>query len=518
MNKSVKLAGILIISCFQPINSTFNLYGPSFLSPRSQSVNTAREWAGMGKLTNKYCQKDCYGLFWSAPSYVHSMRPNRLAEYFFGTDTLTFTGSQVAMRGDNDILADYFGLSPLFQGTVQLCPIMQAGLVDLGFYVGFDRFVDGLYFKVHAPIVRVHTTFELNEKISNTGLTLPYPALYMTDAALPAPLMNIRDALKRTSSFGDVTEPLKFGKFDSTPSVLKLSDIQAVLGWNFINRYRGSAGFNLRIAAPTGNRSTAEFLFEPMVGNGKHWEFGAGFNGRALLWERDDNQQWNWYIDVNAVHLFKARNTRSFDLHNKFGSRYTLLKEYDANGNYTRTTVPTINRTTLQCDVSVAVQFEATFMFGYNYDNITFDVGYNAWARTREQIFLRESIADSTYALKGIANVAVGGGGASIDTESKATLHGDAFADQLAVIDPSPPIFIKTADLNVCSAANPAVFTHKLFAHLGYAWEKEECHSVAPFFGIGGEIEFEGVRDDVARPNKNPLSQWGLWLKAGLIF
>src|SRR5438046_1747770 len=128
MKKIKKIALFLTLYSSQTL-CDFSLHGPSFISPRSQSTNGARELAGIGKLINRFDARDWYGVFWLTPEYGQSFRRNRLAEYFFFTDILTFTGSQVAMRDDNDILADYWGLSPIFQSTVKLRPQIQTGLI-----------------------------------------------------------------------------------------------------------------------------------------------------------------------------------------------------------------------------------------------------------------------------------------------------------------------------------------------------------------------------------------------------
>ncbi len=74
------------------------------------------------------------------------------------------------------------------------------------------------------------------------------------------------------------------------PSKKGVSDIQIALGWDFFLSEYGFAGLNIRCAAPAGNRSKSIFLFEPIVGNGHHWELGAGFAGRGLIWEKDANK------------------------------------------------------------------------------------------------------------------------------------------------------------------------------------------------------------------------------------
>ena len=74
------------------------------------------------------------------------------------------------------------------------------------------------------------------------------------------------------------------------------------------------------------------------------------------------NKPWAFILMQILPILFNSRQRRSFDLINPsdpenlyfkgFGTRYILAKEFDMFGNYTGTTVPTIDITTLECDVS----------------------------------------------------------------------------------------------------------------------------------------------------------------------
>jgi hypothetical protein len=259
-----------------------------------------------------------YGAFAATPAFGQLLREKNVSHALFGTQNLEITGSQVPNRGPNDILADYFGLSPLFDSTVLLKPFMRTGLLDLALYVGWNNF----YFRIHAPAVWTQWKLGMCEEIEDDGTETTFPALYMDFDAIPAPAPSFSKAVQGGFTYGQVTQTLAYGKFNHTRTLGGLSDIQMALGWNFVNHTYGFAGLNLRVSAPTGSRPNSQFLFEPIVGNGKHWEFGLGFAGRALLWDKDGTQHVNLYGDINAMHLCNTRQKRSFDLLvNGFGSR-----------------------------------------------------------------------------------------------------------------------------------------------------------------------------------------------------
>lgn len=459
-----------------------------------------------------------YGAIGATAEYLQSTNKRRLAEYFFGSDAIIFSGSLVTSRPIDALLADYFGLSPTFDGTLCIKPKVHTSLVDFSAYFGLDNVYPGLYIRTHAPVVLTQWEVKLEETIRNDGSTTPFPAGYMTTNAINAPVKSALRPFQGDVVFGDVQEGMKFGKIDGSQTKKGISDIHFVLGWNVIRRERGHFGIYLMTAIPTGSKSCATFLFEPIVGNNHHWELGVGLSGQVLLWEKDGDQTVTIHVDANARHLFTSRQRRSFDfLCNGFGSRYILLKEFDQFGQYTQKSLPAINKTTLCCKVSVDFLIDGAFMASYRHTNWTVDCGYNGWIRTREKLRITGCIEKNRFGLKGLQGVR---GVDANKTESGATVHGDVLdpAVQVATADPSPPVFIKTADLDKRSAASPFAMTHKFFGSFSYAWNNDDNQKIVPYLGVGAEWEFEGVRVEETRPNRNTLSQFGIWIKGGAAF
>lgn len=498
------------------------LHGKTFLAPRSESVNAARELVLWHRYINQYCQ-DWYGAFSITPEYKHSFRPNRLAEYFWAVDEIVVAGSQVLNRTPQvDILADYFGLSPSFESTIAMSPQIRTGLIDFDVYLGYQDY----YLRMHVPYVWTKWTYEMNEMITQGTPNTPYPAGYMAATNIPAPAASFTQAINGELAWGDV-RALEFGRIDKPKGISGFAEAQLALGWNFINCPLGHLGANIRGSIPAGTRSKAIYLFEPIIGNGHHPELGVGFTSHAMLWEKDGYQNISIFCDINLTHLFASRQRRSFDLINPadrenldyqgFATRYILAKEF-LNNVYTGVTLPAIDITTLECDVSIAIQMDLAFMASYEHGGYTADLGYNAWFRSRENINNRDAIPNDTYALKGIQNVSGAGPLGAQATQSTATIFGNNFANQALVADLNPPIYFNDSMIDESSAQATRGFTHKLFGNFGYTWN--ECmHWVLPFFGIGGEVEFEGLnpRHDI-KANKNSISQWGVWIKGGFGF
>ena len=492
----------------------YDLTGISFFNPRSQSTDAARDIAGIHPYIHKYNQS-FYGVAFATPQLGQLLRPDRINQLLFDKDVLRVSGSLVPDRGPNDLLADYFGLSPAFESTVFLKPFLRTALVDFGTFIGWHNF----YFWAHAPVVWTRSKLGIDEIVEHIGTFVPFPPLYMAQTAITAPAQSFAQAVAGGVTFGQVHQGIKYGKFGCSRQAVGLSDIEMALGWDIVSNFQGHAGFNIRASIPTGTRPKSEYLFEPIVGNGKHWELGFGFTGHVLLWEMDGEQQFSFFGDVNVMHFFNARQRRSFDIvTNGFGSRYMLVKQFDANQNYTGNSLPAINVTTLNINVRNAIQIDMALMFGYTYNAFTFDIGYNMWFRSHDEITPLECLPQNRYGFKGIQNV-VNIIGTPLDTtQSTATLHGNNLSQRAAVVDPNSPQFFNMNDLDLTSASSPRVLTHKFFSYIGGSWP-DSCRNILPFFGIGGEIEVEGLNlRDQKRFSKDTLSQWAVWLKGGFGF
>lgn len=397
---------------------TFNS-GRTFFSPRSQSVNAARELVGWYWSINRYAVDDFYGSLSGTFEYTQTFQARHIARYFFGTDMLNFAGSRVPNRGPNDILADYFGLPTDYSSVVLFSPCAQDALLDLDWYCGLDAWYDGLYIRAHAPIV--YTKWDMNlEECSEYRGILNSPAGYMANTLISRDQMSksVTQSMAGAVKFGDLRS-LHYGKIDGSQQRVGLSEIQVAFGWNMVNAERYHFGINARTSIPTGNRPKGVYMFEPIIGNGHHWELGIGFTGHALTWYCDDEWMVGIYGDANFTHLFNTAQRRSFDfLKHGSGSRYILLQEMGAPAQpgfevdalqaqyqYQGSLSPAINYTTLDCVINAAIQMDLAVMLTWQHANMNIDIGYNLWARTSENVADRACFPDNRFAFKGDAQV-----------------------------------------------------------------------------------------------------------------
>jgi hypothetical protein len=422
----------------------------------------------------------------------------------------------VPNRNCNDLLADNFGLSPSFVSTVAMNPYIESALVDFDAYLSYNDW----YIRIHAPVCWSRWDYKLQECVTGTGTSTPFPAQYMAQGEVRESVTSFSEAICGNHSWGNVQEGLQNSIICGPRSKHGIADVRMFLGWHILRNERYYVGINLIGAAPTGSNINGKYFFEPIVGNGHHWEIGVGLDGRVLAWECEGNHTLSLYGTIHATHLCRAHQRRSFDFcRNGFASRYLLLKEFDNDGQYSGNLVPASTVTTLPCRVWAVGQFDIVAMLSYLTHGFEVDFGYNAWIRTREHVTIHGSIEHNRYGIKGIQNVTDIQGNPNNLTQSRATIHGNELTEQeqADTADPKSPVFIRTSDIDPCSAAATSAFTNKLFAYLGYSWAKY-CH-VNPYLGIGGEVEFEGLAAEHYRQaNHNTVAQWGIWVKGGAMF
>jgi hypothetical protein len=451
-----------------------------YLAPRSQGINSARELVGWQSQINQWNMCCNYGSLSIAPEYTKTFRHDCIAKSLFGealVDGSTTTsgatnscnnkhdcgcqkiliqGSQVNDRNEHALLAENFYLPTDFSSEITVKPAVENIIVDFDYYQGFDEFAEGWYFRIHSPLVNTRWNLNYCEKVTAAGKHAMDPGYFnnsydFTDTGsigisrdnLPKDFTDYvchRATIKNT---GDTTyETLRQARWDTcTKTKTGLAEITAALGCNFIRHENFLFGLNLRAAAPTGNRPHGEYLFEPMVGNGHHWEFGAGLDMWWVCWKSQaEDRNLTLYVDANVTHLFTAQQWRTFDLRDtskknvkgfvnnddctqKPLSRYMLaMKLTDSVNNllagkspsptkpnyqFAGIFSPVANLTTIPVDVNYAAQGEIIFKLAYTHYNFQFDIGYNFWGRTfadiRKRCNCSNELKDHTWALKGDA-------------------------------------------------------------------------------------------------------------------
>lgn len=583
---------------------------------RSQSRNVPRKLVGTtSHHVYLHDMESFYGTFNITPQYDQTFNGNDIAECFFGASlintpatndcnnecskSLVISGSEVATRAPFEWMAENFYLPRDFKSSIHFSPKLQDFLVDFYLYVGLDEWVKGMYFRIYGPVVNNKTNLNPCETILEQG-TVGYAPGFFSANEVPANTL-LPSALAFFSGNttvivpGITAAPLLKSKISSCKqSITGFADLRGEFGWNYLHEdYH--IGFNVQAAAPTGNRPHAEYLFEPYVGNGKHWELGIGLSAHWTMWRsQDEEQHLDFIFEADVTHLFNASQQRTFDLIGRPNSRYMLAEkmnlkpttnlfgntdEGDATiGTITQATSqfnaeysPVANFSTRDVNVSIGVQGDIVAMLNYTYHGFSWDIGYNYWGMSHENISLNDcdnspAFPANTWSLKGDAETYgfadVGTGTISVPlsgTENLANIHrgtnqakatvtvpantnpgvdnpqfaqtGNGFG--AAIIHPTSatnpnqiqtsiqPIFITQDDLNI-NGAETRGSSNKIFSHFSYTWIDRE--DWIPYLGFGFDAEFgnHSQDDDNGGSCDNgiscALSEWAVFVKGGVSF
>ncbi len=550
--------------------------GLSTFIPRSQGVDGARDILSWIQYIQDEEGAGISGLLMLRPKYAHSFQANTITNYFMNNPTLAFSGSRVANRGSDDILADYFGLPSDYQSNVTLCPSISTTQFDISLYTKlwsceYESWFQELYFFTQLPIVHATWNLNLQENVINAGSNFQ-PAGYMGKGdkrILRSQLVtDVKTSLQGTTTFGDMLEPLRYGKVNGALCCTDVADLTLELAWHIASYTQKHFELSAFLTIPTGTRPTGSFLFEPQIGNGHHWELGATASFYLpLRREREDNcSSFGIALYGRVGHLFASCQKRSFDLTpNGRGSRYMLLETIGTavddivqipagsplTQQYLGLLVPAVNVTTLDCSIKIGVQGEFAAVFVYENSCWQLDVGYNAWGRSNEILTSRQQFPSDRFGVKGDASLygfVIGvpyylGLNA---TQSMATLHAGQgtgntnFANlnadnaapaggglqQLVPADAAalnipitaaggsnPPILLTDANIDVLSALSPSALSNKLFVQGLLAFGENVC--LQGHIGLGGELEFTTRTNKFFADTNNiagGASQWGIWL------
>jgi len=512
------------LSLFLLIHPTLNGLATR-LDIRSQSENGARDLAGL----TQHIHVPLYGYHGTitiTPHYSRSYNSNSITRTFFGCDTdrentITIKGSNIAGRDSNhDWIAENFYLSDSFASTLSFQPRIEQSITDFNLYFGFNNFYEGLFVRIHAPVVWTKWDLHMHEKVTTAGTTNgwlntpPFTAVntskllgsfteYACQELVPTPIYSASAGGIRTAY------PLNSAKMCLCPTKkTALSDIQTDIGWDYVrNTYH--VGIFGRIVAPTGTRPQGKYLFEPTIGNGKHWELGGGITSHIQLWQDSVRKHTlGLYMNANMAHLCTTRQKRVFDLKG-YGplSRYLLVKKIHSPV-ATLTVSPAANLTYRTVKVSAAVQTDIVAMLSYLREFITCDFGYNFWARSCEKINCIPEC--STSCSLDLA--------AELDTRQWRIIHGN---ETIHSLGSTSPVLLTEADIDYANARTYGV-SHKFFINVAYNWL--DNGTWVPYIGAGAEVEFS-KHDSYKSADcasiccqNSAISQWSVWTKGGISF
>jgi hypothetical protein len=523
--------------------------------PFSQSENLARDYAGVTRY-QYLADADDWNFYGSiAVEYQRNFDRCRLGRYFFPTNNTLSVGP--CDEDGVDVRSVDLGLSSTFRATLKIEPRVRNFIVEPALYVGFDRWVSGLWATIKLPIVNTRWELDCCETVSSAGgaffnpdnlTSSPFTAQRPEESLLSNPnflpgstptsvqtkvgATSLKDALTGVT-FGDKKVALKCCKIlCCSDSKTAVADIPLNLGYNFINQDSGYLGLYGRLVIPTGRHGDSDSIFTPRVGY-DHWQLGAGLNGRLQLYDKDEETKLNAILDLNVTHIFRKKECRCFDLKD-LGcmSRFALLKEADKDGNYTGNLVNFADIFTVCVKSKFNWNFDGVIFLDLQHKAWNFDLGYELKHREKESsidcscLTLCEcsdcdSCDDSGWFSSGSCNerhlngksygvkgtLALDGVGQPVTTASTTKINactaaGDA--DTTAVLMDAGNI-ANFIDLD--SGRIPSATSHKIWGNVSYNWTDRDYPVTA---GIFGEVEFGSSR--------KALRLWGIGAKAAVAY
>ena len=474
----------------------------TFLMSRPQGVNLAMEYTtwhdhvynGKKHICTNSCDRPCVkasapracaprscnpcgprkinASFQATGFYQDSTNHEQIGKYFgigngknsfvVGTEAQVTAGTADILNGF--LIHDNGGQSNL-AGKVSFNPHQQAAGVRFDYFQSFNTPICGLFFKARLPLVSVERDMQLRVDDSVNS-----PAGFSLQDFFKG---NVEET---NAGSGNLQDKLTKAKIDGRRHKFGVADIDLALGHKFVDTDTKHLFLNVGITIPTGSKVRGEFLFEPVVGNGQHFGIGGGLDAGVLLW-CNENASLRFLAAAEYRYLFERTEHRTVGVKDLPLGYYYLAGEL---GKPADTPLfPAANVLTQGLKVKPGSQFDSLIALSFKSSGFIVDVGYNLFWKDREDVWLKHW-DDDTF----IIPVTGFDTNAILDAA-------DAFKT------------LNKSDLDVSAAATPSLFTHKIFAGLGYT-TKVYCDYPLSF-GVGGSYEFGTSNAD--------LENYAVWAK-----
>jgi hypothetical protein len=394
----------------------------------------------------------------------------------------------------------------IFGGQIKFKPSQEVYGVRLDYYQNLHSF----YFKVDLPIVEVKNSMGVS-KMGNVPLTSLF--------GVPTSFYNLFDYfegdienLNNQASPNQAQKKLTHAKFGDTQDKSGVADINVSLGYTFLNKRSCRAGLGVNVTIPTGNEAHGEWLFEPILGNGKHWGLGCELDSKLRLWDEGTGSRdaIDFLFFANLKYLFDNTEHRTLGLLDNEGNKIKFGQYYLAGKKGELPVFPLANVLTRKVSVDPGLQFEMLAGLAFSANNVTFDLGYNMFVKNCEDVHLKEKWEEDTYAIAHPGYPGVGNAGYETVTGLPNPQPNDG------PFNPSDPHHydsktipgpITHENLDIDAARTPSVLTHKVYGALNYAFYEWKYPLM---LGIGGSYEFDS--------GNAALEGYDLWVKASVSF
>lgn len=300
-----------------------------------------------------------------------------------------------------------------------------------------------------------------------------------------------------------------FGKIDGKRDRIRPAELRFMLGKTYLSEHNFELFYYSALVVPLGNKPTPCFLFDPVVGNGQHVGIGGGAQFQLVLNRAPSLLDWCFFFGLESIFLIRNTQLRTFDLINKPWSRYM---QYNRRNGTPNENIPGVNLLTFKTRVKQFGIFDFTMGMRVKTVHFEYELGYNIWGHSQEQLYLREQYPSQCLAEFGIAGVGALNPTAPPDRRVAAS-SSQSTIGTLAPNDVDPktgePVFIgvRVTDIDLNSAAAGSAINHTLHTAVAYINKGTTNDAI---LGAGFLIAF---------PQRNAsLFNWGIWAKGAITF
>lgn len=431
--------------------------------------------------------------------YQHSISWEKDAWYF-----LINCKSELLVSGDinigdtfvRDVRAEWLNLPHNFRGRFSINPKQRQAGCLIEYHQDLIKFFEGVPFLEDSwlsisavPVLWVQNDMNFKQfDMVNTGTSTTGPN-------------NLCQAFNQ--------QAWCFGKIDGTRNRTRPAEIRLMLGKTYLSEHNFEIAYYSALTVPLGNKPTPCFLFDSVVGNGQHVGIGAGAQFQLVLNRAPSLLDWCFYFGLESIFLIRNTQLRTYDLVNKPWSRYM---QYNRRNGPPNENIPGVNVLTLKTRVKQFGLFDFTMGMRVKTAHFEYELGYNIWGHSQEQLYLRDEFISQCRPEIGIAGVGALNPTAPLDRQV-ATTSSFSTIGTLAPNDVDPktgePVFVgvRVTDIDLTSAAAGSAINHTL--------------NTAVTFINKGTINdaLVGAGFLIAFPQRNgSLFTWTIWAKAAVTF
>lgn len=418
-------------------------------------------------------------------------------ESFIGIDQNDINEPLASMN----IVHDYARASSVYSGyglkeRLGFKPEKKTLACCIDYVNGFDVFCEGLSLRVSVPFVFVQTS--LNPKtliLDARGMNLPGGGKHVT--AMDYFSGNIENA-----DPANMQAPLKKLKIPKTFQETKgPGDVEVALRVRLWQQDASHLDVGPKIIIPMGNRSTGEYLFEPLRGNNGHFGVGGELLFDFLAYEYS-NISFEVVLNADYTYLLPSDEVRVPLFYDAQGN-IPPFAAYQLGGRVGKAGMfPMANELATSCKVSPGHKLEATISCVTSCEGLVLELGAGGKGRSKEHVEVPAWKDDDIGLVAWDYN--------STSNVSTAHLWSTASVgpDGVAVNAASHLRTVNTSSLALESITTPSMLSGHVFGFAGYSYTRW------PYplsFGLGGVYE-------LPLSSNASASSWSMFFKFGVNF